>query len=259
LPPNHKYLINRIRSFGVGKGRVLDYGCGKGTLVEEGRRIGWSVYGCELFAAGSGVAIRDELERKGLLGKSVYEIKDQKIPFPDGHFNCVVTNQVLEHVPDLDATLAEISRVLSPSGRALSVFPTRECIRDHAGTFFAHWFPERSKSQYFSLLLFRTLGFGRLKKGRGTPRQWAEFFSHWLAENTWYRSLKDVDSAFQRHFESVAHIEEDYMRFRLEAKGIRKVAGFSETAVGAAILRRICIRWGGVAIVAENPLARDGA
>lgn len=40
----------------------------------------------------------------------------QSLTFPDGVFDIVTRNEVLEHVPDIDAALAEIVRVLRPGG-----------------------------------------------------------------------------------------------------------------------------------------------
>ena len=40
----------------------------------------------------------------------------EKIPYPDGHFDIVCSFNSLDHVDDLDATLAEIRRVTKPGG-----------------------------------------------------------------------------------------------------------------------------------------------
>ncbi len=40
-----------------------------------------------------------------------------RIPFADAGFDAVIANHMLYHVADLDATLAEIRRVLRPGGR----------------------------------------------------------------------------------------------------------------------------------------------
>jgi hypothetical protein len=45
------------------------------------------------------------------------------LSFPDGGFDVVVCNEVFEHVPALDAALAEIARVLRPGGVLLATFP----------------------------------------------------------------------------------------------------------------------------------------
>lgn len=46
-----------------------------------------------------------------------------RMPFPDGYFSAVFLSHVLEHVADMNKTLAEISRVLEPGGFALLSMP----------------------------------------------------------------------------------------------------------------------------------------
>ena len=46
-----------------------------------------------------------------------------RLTYPDASFDLVLTSETLEHVPDLDAALAEIRRVLVPGGRHLFTVP----------------------------------------------------------------------------------------------------------------------------------------
>ena len=47
----------------------------------------------------------------------------QQLSFPSDVFHLVTTNEVLEHVPALDAALAEIHRVLRPGGWHIGTVP----------------------------------------------------------------------------------------------------------------------------------------
>ncbi len=39
-----------------------------------------------------------------------------RMPFPDGYFATVISNSVLEHIPDVEPVVREVSRVLQPGG-----------------------------------------------------------------------------------------------------------------------------------------------
>lgn len=47
----------------------------------------------------------------------------EKITLPDASFDLVTTNEVLEHVPNADAALKELARILVPGGWHVGTFP----------------------------------------------------------------------------------------------------------------------------------------
>lgn len=51
----------------------------------------------------------------------VRRMEDGAIPFSDETFDIVVSNQAMEHVPDLDFSLSEVDRVLAPGGLVLGL------------------------------------------------------------------------------------------------------------------------------------------
>lgn len=60
------------------------------------------------------------------LRRSMFPIPHEDLTaltFDDGTFDIVTTNEVLEHVPDLDAAMAEMARVLRPGGRHIGTVP----------------------------------------------------------------------------------------------------------------------------------------
>ncbi len=194
-------------------GRVLDFGCGAGTLVAEGRKAGLDILGADVFYSGSDA--RAEAERAGLLGAAIKEIRDGRLPFPDASFDLVVNNQVIEHVQDLDAALAEIHRVLRPGGTVLSIFPSRDVWREgHIGIPLSHRFRKGSRVRLHYTSLLRALGFGYWKEQASSAREWAADKLAWIDRHTVYRSRREIFRAYDRYFTSELR-EPEYIRFRL--------------------------------------------
>lgn len=194
-------------------GRVLDYGCGSGGLVRAARERGVDIFGTDVFYGGS--TTRAEAEASGLLGDRIREMADGHIPFRDATFDLVVNNQVMEHVEDLDATLAEIHRVLKPGGAVLSVFPSKDVWREgHIGIPFSHWFRPKSRTRFLWTWALRSAGLGTWKDQAPTPRQWAIDKLDWIDRWTRYRSRREIFRAYDRLFTSELR-ERDYIRYRL--------------------------------------------
>lgn len=92
----------------VPPGRLLDVGCASGWLLHHARARGWQAQGVELSEA----AVRFARER----GLDVHHGDLAGARLPESSFDVVYMGDVLEHVPDCRATLAEVSRVLKPGG-----------------------------------------------------------------------------------------------------------------------------------------------
>ena len=193
---NYLYLLNKAMLGADGdRPIVLDYGCGKGEIVAEARKKGLAAYGAEAFYEGSN--IRGEIEKQGWLGTVVREIKNGVIPFEDNFFDLIISNQVFEHVDDIDAVLREIDRVLKPNGALLCLFPSKDCIREgHCGIPFIHWFPKHSLLRFYYMVVLRIMGMG-FHKGKKSPSQWTSDFLQWLDAFTHYRGSNEILTCFE--------------------------------------------------------------
>lgn len=106
--------------------RLLEVGCGEGYLLSALSKCGkFEAEGVD-YASGA----MSYLQSKGLHVQQG-SIFDQR--YPDGRFDFIVGFHVLEHVQDLDTFMAEVRRILVPSGRVYAVVPCvthRSAIRD---------------------------------------------------------------------------------------------------------------------------------
>jgi SAM-dependent methyltransferase len=97
-------------------GRALDFGCGQGVFTKVLRDAlpGWDVCGTEL----SEIALRKAAAR---LPDCAFVNSIELASAPP--FDFIFTHHVLEHVLDLDQTLAEVSRVAAPRSLMCHILP----------------------------------------------------------------------------------------------------------------------------------------
>ncbi|MBI5104800.1 MAG: methyltransferase domain-containing protein [Solirubrobacterales bacterium] len=98
---------------------VLDLGCGAGTdLLIAAQMTGPSgrVIGVDMTPAMLERA-RDSAAAMGLANVELHESLIEALPLGDASVDVVISNGVIDLVPDKDAVLDEIDRVLRPGGR----------------------------------------------------------------------------------------------------------------------------------------------
>jgi len=102
--------VARIRKRFVARGRWLDVGCSAGFVVEAAAAAGFDAWGVELEAAAVAFA-RDTLR----LPQVTCGTLDSQ-HYPAASFDVLSMYDVIEHVPDLNATVAELKHLLAPGG-----------------------------------------------------------------------------------------------------------------------------------------------
>ena len=110
---NAAYLLPLLRP-GL---RLLDFGCGSGNIsvglakaVDPGELHGVDIEEAQVEVARA-LAVSEET------GNAIFHVGDvTALPFPDSFFDVAHCHDVLMYVPDTQAALAEVKRVLKPGG-----------------------------------------------------------------------------------------------------------------------------------------------
>jgi arsenite methyltransferase len=98
---------------------VLDLGCGAGTdLLIAAQMVGpaGTVTGVDMTPSMLARA-RASAEEMGLANVEFHQSLIEAVPLPDESIDVVISNGVIDLVPDKDSVFAEIDRVLRPGGR----------------------------------------------------------------------------------------------------------------------------------------------
>ena len=106
-----------VEQLSQNEGAVLDVGCGSSRILD-------------MLPEGSialDVLIR-KLRYDQRFGVPLVQASGFQLPFPDNSFPCVISSQVIEHVPKESPMIDELCRVLQPGGRLVLGTPD-----------YAHW------------------------------------------------------------------------------------------------------------------------
>jgi ubiquinone/menaquinone biosynthesis C-methylase UbiE len=104
----------------AGARRALDAGCGPGqfTILVAERLPSLEMWGIDLAPTMIELA-RGHAAASPAAARLHFEVADvARLPFPDAHFDAVLSSGSIKHWPDPVAGLRELHRVLVPGGRA---------------------------------------------------------------------------------------------------------------------------------------------
>ena len=156
---------------GLGDGPLLDLGCGSGSFLAAMGATGRELWGVDIAIRWLLIA-RKRLDEEGLGHVRLASACAERLPMAGSTFAGVVAGDVIEHVGDQAATLAEAHRVLRPGGRLVLAAPNRFSLapEPHVGVWGVGFLPRRWMSPYVRLMrrgdfrAIRTLGIGEWRR-----------------------------------------------------------------------------------------------
>ena len=104
--------------------KFLDIGCGEGLVLADAKKNGWEVYGVDIYD--------NRLDIAKNRGISFFKGNIDQASFPDGFFDCIYLDSVLEHLKDPVALLREANRILRPGGVLYLGVPNEDSLFNDA-------------------------------------------------------------------------------------------------------------------------------
>ena len=98
--------------------RILVDGCGIGLYARQLAGLGYNTFGLDIDSERVAEGMRRGAEQ-------LHVAAGERLPYPDGAFDAVLSHEVIEHVADDRRAAQEMMRVLRPGGRAIVFCPNR--------------------------------------------------------------------------------------------------------------------------------------
>ena len=186
---NLKYKY-RLATSGMQPGKLLDIGCGVGDFLHTAEMHGWECIGVEPSEDAKAIA---QKRMKGMIITS-----EELESFSDGAFDVITMWHVLEHVDDLKWQVAQLQRLVKPSGRVVIAVPN---YKSYDGQYYKeHWaaYDVPRHLNHFNQItlskIFKTSGLELFKMDK---LKWDAYYISYLSEQYRHHSLPLVRGLYR--------------------------------------------------------------
>lgn len=173
---------------------ILDWGCGRGREVLWLREHGYNAFGVDIAAE----PIRNAqplFSKRGYHSSLLCLLSEKgRTKFPDKFFHFVFSDEVFEHVRDIQSVARELRRITATNGEGYHRFPAhRRLIEAHLLMPLIHWLP-KSRLRKYLIVMFVSLGWEpRWEELRNLSLlRKANAYFEYSVDKTYYRRYADV-------------------------------------------------------------------
>ena len=197
---------------------ILDFGCGAGNLLKivEDSDIKCKICGMDVFTdEASFTKVKKKVPSAKILSIKPYENFDF-----GNQFDVIISNQVFEHIENLNDIYKHLSNILKPSGIMICGFPTEEIILEpHLKLPLIQRLNKKSKVLYYYLKVasFLNIGqFSKLKKSKKIKKiNYLQNRLNYCKKNLFYHSKYNHQRLLNKYFSKISdisHLPINYLR-----------------------------------------------
>lgn len=197
--------IKLIEGFQPAKGKILDIGAGTGDFLVMAKSSGWDVVGLEPNPKAKAIA-----EVKGVT------FLNELSQIPDYSADVITMWHVLEHVPDVEAQIAELKRIVKPDGTIIIAVPNFHSYdAQHYGQFWAAYDVPRHLWHFSKIAIKKLFSEQEMELVKILPMKFDSFYVSLLSEKYKTGKMNFVKGFFiglrsnmkaARNFEYSSHI-----------------------------------------------------
>lgn len=185
------YTLNKkiklINSFGSEAKTILDIGAGTGDFLEYCKKDGWQVSGVEPSAKAREIA-----EQK--IDEKLYT---ENTEFSKQQFDVITMWHVLEHVPNLNETIAQLKQALKPNGTLIVAVPNHKSFdAKYYGTFWAAYDVPRHLWHFSQIAIKNLFAKENMKVVKTLPMKFDAYYVSLLSEKYKTGKMNPVKAFF---------------------------------------------------------------
>lgn len=161
-------LINKLNT----QKTLLDIGAGTGDFLLEAERQGWSITGIEPSENAKNIAVK-----KGI------PFTEEIEQLPDNIFDVITMWHVLEHIPDTQAHIKQLKRILKKDGVIVVAVPNfKSYDAEYYGSFWAAYDVPRHLWHFSKTAIEKLFNYENIKLEKILPMYFDSFYVSLLSE-----------------------------------------------------------------------------